>query len=362
MLVKFSLRELRGLGILALGGQIMRESDTTFLVKSQSNQSSFHMVVWKDDKWVCDCEDFVKRCKPCKHIYAVNFLLDLPRIVLSNSQAFGRFCPYCGSTDVRPKGFRYNKSGPLRMFKCLSCGRRFKDGATSESCITKAALAVIATDLYYKGLSLRCISDHLWQIYGVKRSASTIHYWVSKITEVLKKAFEDVRLDVGDKWLADETVVKIDGEPMYLWNIMDYETRCYIASLLTSGRDAEDAIKAIKEAIRNAGKLPKALVTDGLKSYVKAVRLLNLQINHISNAGLAKHENNNMVERLHGTIKDWVKRRRGVKKDFTEGYRIYYNHVRSNMALGGRAPARDAREKWVSIILMPKKREHNVKV
>ncbi|MEM1717658.1 MAG: DDE-type integrase/transposase/recombinase, partial [Candidatus Bathyarchaeia archaeon] len=81
-----------------------------------------------------------------------------------------------------------------------------------------------------------------------------------------------------------------------LWNVMDYETRTYIASLLTSGRDAGDAIKAIKETIRNAGKIPKTMVTDGLQSYRKAFELLGLPISHISNAGLAKDENNNMVE------------------------------------------------------------------
>ncbi|MEM3698107.1 MAG: IS6 family transposase [Candidatus Bathyarchaeia archaeon] len=353
--MKLSLRELRGLSIVALGGQIKKADESTFLVRSQSDPSSHHKVKWNDDGWVCDCADYAKRRKPCKHIYAVNFLLDLPRIVLLNSEAFTRTCPYCGSADVRPKGFRYNKSGPVRMFRCRRCKKRFRDNATLERGGARVALAVIAADLYYKGLSLRDIANHLWQVYGVDVSPATVHHWVMKITNALKRAFEEFKLEVGDKWLADETVVKVNGEHMYLWNIMDRETRAYIASLLTPRRDTEDAIKAVKEAIKNAGKIPKMLVTDGLQSYRKALELLDLPVEHIGNAGLAKDENNNMVERLHGTIKEWIMEKRGAREKFEEivsGYRIYYNYLRPNTALNEETPT-NAKEKWVKVILHP---------
>jgi len=142
---------------------------------------------------------------------------------------------------------------------------------------------------------------------------------------------------------------------MYLWNIMDYETRMYIASLLTSGREAKDAVEAIKEAIRNAGKLPKTLVTDGLQSYRKALQLLGLPINHIFNAGLAKDENNNRMERLNGIMKDWIKQKRGLKgkfKEFIEGYRLYYNFMRPHTALNEKTPA-GAREKLIKTLIEP---------
>jgi len=351
--VKLSLRELRGLGIVALGGQIKRVGESAFLVKSQSNPSAYHRVEWRGNGWVCDCADYAKRNKPCKHIYAVNFLLDLPRIVLLNSEAFARTCPYCGSADVRPKGFRYNKSGPVRMFRCRSCGKRFKDELSLERSGAKAALMVIASDLYFKGLSLRDISNHLWQVYGAEVPASTVHRWVVKVTDALKRALEETKLEVGDKWLADETVVKVNGEPMYLWNVMDYETKAYITSLLTSGRDTNDAIRAIKEAIKNAGKIPRTLVTDGLQSYRRALELLGLPIEHISNAGLAKDENNNMVERLHGTVKEWVREKRGAREKFEEiidGYRVYYNYLRPSMALNEESPAKGG-ERWINVLL-----------
>jgi len=329
--LNLSLRELRGLGIVALGGQIEMINDTIFAVKSQSNLGAFHRVEWKDEK---------ERQKPCKHVYAVNFLLDLPRIVLSNSGAFKRFCKYCGSSNVSPKGFRYNKDGPVRLYVC-------KIGQVGDA---KDALALIAADLYFKGLSIRDIKNHIWQVYGVDKPVATIYRWVTRIAKALKWAFEGTKFEVGDKWLADETVVKINGEAKYLWSIMDSETRMYIISLITSGRDAEAAKAAIESAIKNAGKLPKALVTDGLKSYSKALDLLGLQINNISNAGLTKSINNNAIERLHGTIKDWVKRKRDLKdgfKEFIDAYRAYYNLLRPSMALGKKT---NKREKWLTIL------------
>jgi hypothetical protein len=73
----------------------------------------------------------------------------------------------------------------------------------------------------------------------------------------------NITLEVGDKWLGDETVVKVNGKEKYLWSIMDYETRRYIASLLTQGRSAKEASRVIKKAIKEAGKQPQKFITDG---------------------------------------------------------------------------------------------------
>ena len=337
-MLKFSRRELRGLGILAIGGMIKRIRENMFAVKSERTDD-WYTVEWKDGKWICSCPDYAKRKKPCKHIYAVNFLLDLPMIMLSNSEAFTRICPKCGSANTGPKGFRYNMSGAVRIWRCKDCGKRFKDPLASESAGAKAALMIIALDLYFKGLSLRNISDHLWQVYGIKKSASTLSRWINQMTKKLNQVLSDVHVEVGDKWLADETVVKVAGKAMYLWNVMDYETRHYIVSVLSKRRSSEEALKVIKQAISQAGKIPKQVVTDGLKAYSKALRQLEkLPIEHISNVGLAKKENNNRIERLHGTIKDWIGRRRNLKnienaKNLLEGYRAYYNMTRPNTAI-----------------------------
>jgi transposase-like protein len=360
----YNRRELRGLAIVAIGGQIQRVNDL-FLVKSQSVPEVFHKVMWVNGKWTCDCQDYMERGKPCKHVYAVNFFLNLPLIVLSNSEAFEKRCPYCGSRETTLKGFRYNKSGAVRLRKCKKCKRRFKDTLNNEPLSVKEALAVIALDLYFKGVSLRDICNHISQVYGVNKPISTLHRWIIKLVKTLNEAFDKIKPKIGDRWLADETIIKVNGKAKYLWNILDYETRYHIASVLTEGRGAKEALEVIKNAIEKTGKYPKQLVTDGLKSYSKALEVLkNLKIEHISNVGLASPENNNRIERLHGTIKNWTKNKRGMKthsQELIEGYRFYYNHLRPNTALNERTPAEtNQKAKWISILgnSVSKRRKH----
>jgi len=102
-------------------------------------------------------------------------------------------------------------------------------------------------------------------------------------------------------------------------------------------------------------------VTDGLQSYRKALELLGLPINHIVNAGLAKDENNNRMERLNGIVKDWIKRKRGLKgkfKEFIEGYRLYYNYMRPHTALNEKAPA-GTKEKLTKTLITPPPKAEN---
>jgi len=350
--LKFRRRALRGLGILASGGMIKRISKDQFAVKSEKT-NDWYTVKWKEEKWICTCPDYAKRKKPCKHIYAVNFLLNLPEILIANSDAFARTCPHCGSTKIYSKGYRYNKSGVVKLWYCEKCKKKFKDPILDESAGSKAGLMVIALDLYFKGLSLRQIKDHLWQVYGEDYSPSTVHRWITKLIQKFNEALSNEKIEVGDKWLADETVVKVGGKAKYLWNIMDYETRHHIVSMVSDGRSAEEALKAIKEAIAKAGKPPKELVTDGLKSYSKALEQLNnLPIQHISNAGIAKKENNNRIERLHGTIKEWIGRKRNLRDlesaiELLEAFRLYYNYIRPNQAL---PKQENPRRKLISIL------------
>jgi len=354
--MRFSQRELRGLGIVTIGGQIQRLNNKLFLVKSQVTPYTSYRVEWANAKWKCDCPDYAKRGKPCKHIFAVNFLLDLPSIVLSNSKTLERACPYCGSEETVMKGLRYNKAGAVRLSLCKKCNRRFKDGLMSESKGVNLTLALIAFDLHFKAMSLRDIKNHLWQIYCIDKPVSTLHRWIVKLTGTMQEALSKFKPEVGDKWLADEIFLNVNGNMRYLWNIMDYETRIHIVSILTEGRGAEEALHVIKEAIRVAGKKPEKMITDGLKAYPKALNdLEDNHINHISNVGLTRQEdNNNRIERLHGTIRTWTRPQRGLKsrsQELIDLHNLYYNLIRPHMALHEKTPINTGKDgRWLSFL------------
>ena len=358
--MRFSQRELRGLGIVTIGGQIQRLNNKLFLVKSQTTPDASYRVEWVDSKWKCDCPDYAKRGKPCKHIYAVNFMLDLPSIVLSNSKTLERVCPYCGSEETVMKGLRYNKAGAVRLRLCKKCNKRFKDGLIAESKGANITLALIAFDLHFKAMSLRDIKNHLWQIYGIDKPVSTLHRWIVKLTGTMQEALSNFKPEVGNKWLADETFLKVNGNMRYLWNIMDYETRIHIVSILTEGRGAKEALNVIKEAIQVTGKNPEKLVSDGLQSYSKALsKLQNSGIKHISNVGLTSKEDNNRIERLHGTIKSWTKPQRGLKsrsQELIDIHHLYYNLIRPHMALQDKTPINTGKDgRWLSFLIDKKR-------
>lgn len=76
-------RELRGLALMARGGQILRVSDSRFIVKSQSGSEPY-VVGWHKGLWACDCADFLKG-HSCKHIESIHWALVLPHVLLANA-------------------------------------------------------------------------------------------------------------------------------------------------------------------------------------------------------------------------------------------------------------------------------------
>ena len=348
---KFNRRQLRGFSIVAVGGQIQRLNDKLFRVKSQGKDNVSYRVEWVNDRWKCECPDYVKRNSPCKHIFAVNFLLDLPALILANTEMFGRDCPHCGGKESTMKGFRYNKTGAVRLRKCKHCKRRFKDGLMAESKGANTTLKLVAFDLHVKGVSLRDIRNHIWQIYCIHKPVSTLHRWIVNLMRFMQEALGNLKPKVGNKWLGDETVVKVNGQVRYIWNIMDYESRVHIVSVLTQGRGAKEALMIIKKAIQETGKIPGRFITDALPSYSKALKELgDNNIAHVSNVGLKHKKNNNRVERLHGTIKSWVRTQRGMKgrcQEYIDVRRLYYNQIRPHMALQDKTPAKSKDARWL---------------
>lgn len=118
---------------------------------------------------------------------------------------------------------------------------------------------------------------------------------------------------------------------------------------------------------------PKFVVSDGLPAYIRAFKkafytLRKPRIQHIRKPRFIDPMNNNIVERLHGTIREREKVMRDMKSDETaeelmNGLRTYYNFIRPHMSLEGRTPAEASgldlklgENKWLSLIKKAGKR------
>jgi putative transposase len=128
-------------------------------------------------------------------------------------------------------------------------------------------------------LSLRNVEDLLAE-RGIDICHETVRLWWTRFgpmfaAEIRKKRVDRMRAHTHWRWQLDEVYVKINGEMHYLWRAVDHEGEV-LESFASKTRDKAAALKFIKRAMKRHGK-PKAIVTDGLRSYTAA-------LNEIGNA------------------------------------------------------------------------------
>ena len=82
------------------------------------------------------------------------------------------------------------------------------------------------------------------------------------------------------------------------------------------------------------------IFTDGCVPYTQSIKRTLGQANHIRLKSITdKRTNNNVVERLNGTIRERLKVMRGLQNletadIMTEAYANYYNHIKIHSTLG----------------------------
>jgi putative transposase len=122
-------------------------------------------------------------------------------------------------------------------------------------------------------LSLRNVEDLLFE-RGIDICHETVRHWWNRFgpmfaAEIRRKRVHQMRQFTHWRWHLDEMYVRINGEMRYLWRAIDHEGEV-LESFVTKARDKAAALKFIKKAMKRHGK-PKAIVTDGLRSYKAAL-------------------------------------------------------------------------------------------
>jgi len=284
-------------------------------------------------------------------------LVKLVQMVVEQIQP--RRCKYCDSLHVVRQG--HNKQGQRLL--CRDCHRTCMDDDSIPGMKTPKEQIASALDMYYEGMSLNAIRRHLEQMYHNYPSDSSVYNWITKFSEVAIKEAEKQKPNVGDVWVADETVLKIEGKNTWFWDIIDSETRFLLASHISTVRTTRDARKLMEKAAQRAGKTPKVIVTDKLRAYLDGVELaFGSETKHIQTKPFTVEQNTNLIERFHGTLKDRTKVMRGLKsresaKLLTEGWLVHYNFFRTHDTLG-KTPAEAAGIKfpykdWLDITKSP---------
>ncbi|HEC88577.1 MAG TPA: IS6 family transposase [Thermoplasmata archaeon] len=366
-----NLRKVRAFAILAKGDMPKVAGKEIFIVPSQHDKEKRYTVS-HNGGWECTCPDFQKTGIYCKHIQAVQMWLKLREninadILELKDEMDAKIirCDRCGSRHVIKRGKRKTKAGIRQRYECKECGRRF----TPEPIKHKKAdtkLIALCMDLFFKGLSLRKITDTIYQFYGIKIHHETVRRWINTVMSKIKEYVDTQAPEVSDFWHVDEQMIKTKkDEWVWCWNVIDRDTRFILANNITESRYVEDAREVFKKAKNIAKKIPRFITTDGLHAYERAIRKefpTKTKTVHIRCAGLRKKDNNNLIERYHGTVRERDKVMRALDKidtakEMMEYWRIYYNFVRPHSVLDGDTPAFRAgicvgigRNKWIDLI------------
>lgn len=270
-------------------------------------------------------------------------------------------CPYCDSTKLAKWGTTTEGN---QRYRCAAaaCKRTFLDtGALNGHRRTPDMVGSAIRD-YYTGKSYKQIAEGLMDEYDLEKepSKATIYEWVRDYTTKAIKALKDHKAKTGGHWVADEMQVKVGGQKMWLWNVMDSETRYILASHLTPRRDANAARVILRKAAAGADKPPKTITTDKLRSYISAVKGVLPDTKHTQSEGLRADINNNLSERLQGTFRDRIKTLRGMEsrktgQHYLDGWVITYNNFRRHESLRNKTPAHKAKlgapfEEWADVV------------
>jgi len=213
---------------------------------------------------------------------------------------------------------------------------------------TPAKQIASAMCMYYNGQSLDGIQQQFRQDYDVDMSESNYWNWVKRFTKEAIRQSKDFKPEVGDTWIADETYMKLGDKTVYFWDIICPRTNYLLASHVSFSRGGREAKVLMKLASQRAGKTPKVVITDKLRSYIVGIEdAFGADTKHVQGGPfktLSSGKSTAEIERFHKTLEQRTKVFEKFKdiasiKLLTGGWLINYNFFKQNEGCGNIPPA-----------------------
>lgn len=256
-------------------------------------------------------------------------------------------CKFCDSQNTRKFGLYKG----VQNYYCNDCHTKFTGTDALSHGRVSPSFVANALQEYYTGTSYHDIEENIEQQTDTDISHTAVIKWINKFTNKAIQQTKNLHPRVGDTWIADETYIKTDvktSDPkgVVFWDIIDAKTRFLLASRVTTTRNKQDAKQLMELASKRAGKTPKVVVTDKLGAYIDGIELaFGADTKHRQGSPFnVDSSNTSLIERFHNTLKDRTKVMRDLRdkntlKRFTDGWLVYYNYFRPNMALHDKRPA-----------------------
>ena len=180
---------------------------------------------------------------------------------------------------------------------------------------------------------------------GVLVSYETIRQWCEKFGHLYAAGLRRRRARTADKWHLDEVFLKINGVRHYLWRAVD-QNGIVIDILVQPKRDRFAAMRFFRKLLKaNGRRHPRVIVTDKLRSYAAAKRVMMPGVAHRQHRYL-----NNRAENSHQPTRERERRMRRFKsaghaQRFVEVHGIIGSHFRPRRHLLCAADYRRLRSK-----------------
>jgi len=250
-------------------------------------------------------------------------------------------CKYCNSNNIRKYGTYKGK----QYYFCNDCRRKFTNLNAIPKMQTDTKCIADVLNMYYEGLSEAEIRRNLIQQDNNYISTGSIHNWIKRFSKMAIIEAGKYTPKVGSIWVADETMIELDGKNVWFWDIIDTRTRVLIASHMSYSRTTNDAQALMKQAYKRTDKTPRIIYTDKLRAYLDGIELtFGADTKHQQGSPFDVEHKGNYIERFHSTIKSRTKVMRGLRtidsaRLFMDGWLVHYNFFRPHMSLKDMTPA-----------------------
>lgn len=236
-------------------------------------------------------------------------------------------CPRCGQTTVVSNGSLNTKKARVKKYFCKSCSHYFSTFSGTVFWYREKTLNAIAFALEaIIQLGLTYTQTHLvlkrWLNESVSKATLSLWTTTFKGIQLPKPEFTNV-------WHVDEVFVKHEerlpfGKRVwfsYLWVVSDSKQQL-IALHHSEHRDLNAAREVLAKARREAGFVPRVIVSDEYLVYPRAVRAVLRGALHVTAHFELKNFvwrneawslSNNSAESLNSRLRDRLRRRRGLK-------------------------------------------------